>query len=147
MGERGKLFPFLLPPRRTFLHKESAMVLNKEFYVVPEEVFRVGNSDIPRMHMVRPSEIDITEINGVKVVVANGRGVSLYTIEELKKTTLTGWIWRFSANTQIPPGLKLVNDKPGHYCVAPIQNMPVDLYKGLLGQMGLKAQKFWKKTA
>jgi len=53
--------------------------MNKEFYIVPEDVFRVGNNDSPRMHMVRASEIDLTEINGIKFVIANGRGVSLYT--------------------------------------------------------------------
>jgi len=49
--------------------------------------------------------------------------------------------------THLPQDLKLVNDKPGHYCVAPTQNMPVDLYKGLLEQMGLKTQKAWMKAA
>ncbi|MFC6633553.1 hypothetical protein [Microbulbifer taiwanensis] len=123
------------------------MLVNKEFYIVPEEVFRVGNGSGPRMHMVRPSEVDVTEVNGVKVIIANGRGVSLYTQDELNATTLTGWIWKFKAQTQIPQGLKLVNDKPGHFCVAPVSNMPVDLYKGLLEQMGMKAEKVWKKTA
>lgn len=97
--------------------------------------------------MVRPREVDITEMNGVKVIIANGRGVSLYMKDELDNTTLTGWVWKFKAHTQISDELKLVNDKPGHYCVAPIQNIPVDLYKGLLEQMGLKVQKVWKKTA
>ena len=123
------------------------MVLDKEFYMVPEEVFRAGNATTPRLHMVRPSEVDITEINGVKIIIANGRGVSLYTKNELQNTTLTGWVWKFMAHTHVPQGLKLVNDKPGHYCVAPIQNMPVYLYKGLLEQMGMKAQKAWVKTA
>lgn len=61
------------------------MVLDKEFYMVPEEVFRVGNSSTPRLHMVRPSEVDITQINGVKIIIANGCGVSLYTKNELQK--------------------------------------------------------------
>lgn len=123
------------------------MHMNKEFFIVPEDVFRVGNASTPRLHMVKANEVDITHINGVQVLIANGRGLSLYTKEELQATTLTGWIWKFAANTQIPHGLRLVNDKPGHYCVAPTQNMPVDLYKGLLEQMGLKAQKIWQKTA
>lgn len=61
------------------------MVLNKEFYMVPEDVFRVGNAATPRLHMVKSSEVDITELNGVKVIIANGRGVSLYTKSELEK--------------------------------------------------------------
>ena len=101
----------------------------------------------PRLHMLRPSEVDITEINVVIIIIANGRSVSLYTKEELAAISLTGWVWKFKVHTQIPQGLKLVNEKPGHYCVAPIQNMPVDLYKGLLEQMGLRAQKIWQKTA
>lgn len=64
--------------------------MNKEFYIVPEDVFRVGNAVSPRMHMIRASEIDLTEINGIKIIIANGRGVSLYTKEELETTSLTG---------------------------------------------------------
>ena len=97
--------------------------------------------------MVKPSEVDVTEVNGVKVIIANGRGISLYTLEELKNTSLTGWVWKFRENTTLPQGLKLVNDKQGHFCVAPTSNMPVDLYKGLSEQLGMKAQKVWKKTA
>jgi hypothetical protein len=81
-----------------------------EFFIVPEEVFRVGNGGSPRMHMVRPSEVDLTEINGVKVIIANGRGVSLYTKDELNNTPLSGWVWKFKVHTTIPQGLKLVND-------------------------------------
>jgi hypothetical protein len=97
--------------------------------------------------MVRASEVDLTEINGIKIVIANGRGVSLYTKEELETTTLTGWVWKFRAKTPIPFELKLVNDKHGHYCVAPIMNMPVDYYKGLLEKMGMNAEKVWRKRA
>lgn len=121
--------------------------MNKEFFIVPEDVFRVGNSSSPRMSAVRASEVDLTEINGIKIVIANGRGVSLYTKEELEATTLTGWIWKFSVKTPIPHELKLVNDKQGHYCVAPVMNMPVDYYKGLLEKMGMHAVKVWRKRA
>lgn len=69
------------------------MHMNKEFFIVPEEVFRVGNGGSPRLHMVRPTEVDITEMNDIKIIIANGRGVSLYTKDELENTTLTGWVW------------------------------------------------------
>lgn len=121
--------------------------MNKEFYIVPEEVFRVGNSTTPRLHMVKADEVDIMVVNGIKMVIANGRGVSLFTKKGLEETDLTGWVWKFRANTPIPTELKLVNDKPEHYCVAPKQNMPADLYKGLLEKMGLAAEKVWKKRA
>jgi hypothetical protein len=121
--------------------------MKKEFFIIPEDVFRVGNANSPRMNFPRASEVDLTEINGVKIVIANGRGVSLYTKEELEATTLTGWIWKFRANTPIPFELKLVNDKQGHYCVAPTMNMPVDLYKGFLEKMGMYAERVWRKRA
>ena len=58
---------------------------------------------------------------------------------------MTGWVWSFSPNTTLPPGLKLVQDKPHHYCIAPVQNMPVDKYKGLLEELALKANRVFKK--
>ena len=81
------------------------MFVKKDFILVPEEVFRVGNGTGPRMHMVRPSEVDVAEVNGVKVIIANGRGVSLYTLDELNNTSLTGWVWKFKGNTTLPQGL------------------------------------------
>ncbi|MDP5138632.1 hypothetical protein ORJ04_22040 [Rheinheimera baltica] len=42
-------------------------------------------------------------------------------------------------------GLKLVQDKAHHYCIAPTQNMPIDKYKGLLEEMALKAARVFKK--
>ena len=58
---------------------------------------------------------------------------------------MTGWVWRFPPNTKPPLGLKLVQDKPHHFCIAPTQNMPVDKYKGLLEEMALRASRVFKK--
>ena len=38
-----------------------------------------------------------------------------------------------------------MNDKPGHYCIAPGMNMPLDKYKGLLEDLALKATRVVKK--
>lgn len=51
-----------------------------------------------------------------------------------------------SAALQLPVGLQLVNDKPHHYCVAPTTTMPIDKYKGLLEELGLRAERFIKKA-
>lgn len=58
---------------------------------------------------------------------------------------MTGWVWRFPPNTRCPVGLRLVKDKPHHYCIAPATNMPVDKYKGLLEEMALFASRVYKK--
>lgn len=42
-------------------------------------------------------------------------------------------------------GLKLVQDKPHHFCIAPAQNMPVDKFKGLLEEMAVRATRVFKK--
>lgn len=58
---------------------------------------------------------------------------------------MTGWVWRFPSNSKPRLGLKFVQDKPHHFCIAPIRNMPIDQYKGLLEEMALKAVRVFKK--
>jgi hypothetical protein len=58
---------------------------------------------------------------------------------------MSGWVWRFRPNTTIPFGLKLVQDKAHHYCIAPIMNMPLSKYKGLLEEMAMFATRVYKK--
>lgn len=45
----------------------------------------------------------------------------------------------------MPQGLKLVHDRPGHYSIAPTVNMPLDKYKGLLEELGMKALRVFFK--
>jgi hypothetical protein len=41
-------------------------------------------------------------------------------------------VWKFVRGTAMPPDLKLVTDGTGHFMLAPVKNMPVDKYKGIL---------------
>jgi hypothetical protein len=79
------------------------------------------------------------------MVIANGRGISVFDIDGINASPMTGWVWKFSANTSMPIGLKIVQDKPHHYCIAPTSNMPVDKYKGLLEELALRATRVFKK--
>ncbi|GAB2529420.1 Tse2 family ADP-ribosyltransferase toxin [Microbulbifer agarilyticus] len=117
----------------------------KEFYILPEELFRLGNSSSPKLGNIRPKDIDTMDVNGIKVIIANGKGISVFDLEGIKKSPMTGWVWRFSSNTRPPIGLKMVQDKPHHYCISPVQNMPLDKYKGLLEEMALSATRVFKK--
>lgn len=117
----------------------------KEFYIIPEEVFRLGNTNSPKLSNIRPRDINIINVNGVPVVVANGKGISVFDKEGIALSPMTGWVWRFSPNTRFPLGLKLVQDKPHHFCIAPAHNMPLDKYKGLLEEMALSAKRIFKK--
>ena len=63
---------------------------------------------------------------------ANGKGISLFDMTGIRLSPMTGWVWRFPPNTPLPPELHLVNDKPHHYCIAPVRNMFVEEFKELL---------------
>jgi hypothetical protein len=130
--------PFRIDTRRMSM-------LPTDFYVVPEDVFRLGNHNSPRLSNVRPRDVNIVEMNGIEIVIANGKGVSVFDKEGINASPMTGWVWRFTRSTFLPPGLKVVKDKKHHYCIAPIQNMPVDKYKGLLEEMALHAERIYKK--
>jgi len=123
----------------------EASMYPKEFYIVPEEIFRLGNSNAPKLSHVRPRDVDTIQVNGITVIVANGKGISVFDREGINESPMNGWVWRFSPKTQPPIGLRLVQDKPHHFCITPTQNMPIDKYKGLLEEMALKAKKVFKK--
>lgn len=96
-------------------------------------------------HVRKPKDIDTMEINGIAMVVANGKGISLSTKGRLDKTRLSGWVWKISRGTQMPTGLKLINDRSGHYSICLRSNMPLDEFIGLLSKLALKCQKVFKK--
>jgi len=120
----------------------------KEFFIVPEEVFRLGNSSSPKLAHVRPHDVRQTVINGITVVIANNKGISVFDKDGIARTDMSGWVWKFAPSTPFPTGLKLVNDKPGHFCIAPTSDMPLGKYKGLLEELALKATRvFYKQGA
>ena len=125
------------------------MKKNEKLYLVPEDLYRLGNATSPLLTKIRPGEIDLIEVNGIKMIVANAKGVSLYNKTGLDMVPLKGWVWEISANTQLPFGLKLIkDDRPeGHYTLCPNRNMPVNEFVGLLESVVVYCQKVFKKKA
>ena len=125
------------------------MKQNERLYLVPEDFYRLGNASSPILTRIRPGEVDIAEVNGIKMVVANGKGVSLYNKAGLDLIPLKGWVWEISANTQLPFGLKLNrDDRPeGHYTICPLRNMPVNEFVGLLESIVVYCQKNLQKAS
>ena len=76
------------PLRRTLDRKlnkgEYRMKIQEEFYLIPEEVFRLGNSGNPQLSHVRARDVDVIEINQMSVIVANGKGISVFDIEGIR---------------------------------------------------------------
>jgi len=62
----------------------------KEFFILPEELFRLGNTTSPRLSNVRPRDIDTIEINGIKVIIANGKGISVFDKTGINESPMTG---------------------------------------------------------
>lgn len=123
-------------------------MIGDEFYIIPEDIYRLGNSSSPKFNFLRPDEIDIIDVNESPWVVANARGVSVYNKAGMDACTLTGWVWKVNSNITLPQGLVLVDDDiDNHYVIAPDRNMPLSSYKGLLEQLLPFAEKVWKKTA
>ncbi|WP_225073842.1 hypothetical protein [Desulfuromonas sp. CSMB_57] len=117
-----------------------------DLFLAPEDLFRLGNATSPRLtHVRRPKDIDTIEINGITAVVANGKGVSLATRDRLDKTPVAGWVWMIAKGTHLPIGLKLINDRPGHYSVCPQHNMTLDEFVDLLSKLTMKCQKVFRK--
>lgn len=114
-------------------------------YLAQVDLFRVGNSESPRMDRVRINkDIDIYEQNGIPMVRANGKGISLFTEEEIQQTRFEGWAWKIPHGTPMPNGLGLFNDHPGHFMLCPISSMPVDEYKALLSKIALTCERVMK---
>jgi hypothetical protein len=47
-------------------------MIQREFYLAPEEIFRLGNSNDPKLSNVRSRDVDTTTINGILMVIARG---------------------------------------------------------------------------
>lgn len=118
-------------------------------YLAPETLYRLGNGTSPLMSRIRPGEIDLTEINGIKIIISNGKGVSLYNKSGLDLSPLTGWVWEIGQNTKLPVGLKFIKDDSpeGHYSLCPSKNMPVNEFVGLLEKVAIHCKKVFKKKA
>lgn len=119
---------------------------SEDLFFAPEDLYRLGNSNGPRLTNVRrPKDVNTTEINGITVVIANGKGISLSTKNRLDNTNMSGWVWKLAKGTQLPTGLKLINDRAGHYSICPVSNMPLDEFIGLLSKLALRCHKLFEK--
>lgn len=121
----------------------------KQFFLSQETLYRLGNSSSPLLTKVRPGEIDTMQVNGITMIISNGKGVSLYNKTGLDLAPLSGWVWEIKQNTPIPIGLKLIKDnKPqGHYSLCPARNMPVSEFVSLLENVVIHCKKSFKKKA
>jgi hypothetical protein len=117
-------------------------------YSFAEDLFRLGNATSPRLDHVRDTDVDTLERNGIQMVIANGKGISLFNLEELnrRKSRLNGWVWKIPQGTQPPSGLAIRPDpkSPGHFFLCPVSDMTMEKYRALLSKLvryGVRTQK------
>jgi len=118
-------------------------------YLSPETLYRLGNASSPLLTRVRAGEVDTKKVNGITIIVANGKGISLYNKIGLGLAPLSGWVWEIKSNTSLPIGLKLIKDErpQGHYSLCPAKNMPVSKFVSLLEDVLMHCKKSFKKKA
>ncbi|MGH7676570.1 MAG: hypothetical protein ACREMV_14995 [Gemmatimonadales bacterium] len=117
----------------------------QDFYVFPDDLYRLASASDPKLTRVRPKrDADLVEQNGVVIVLANNRGISLYTRSGVIQERLTRWAWRIRKGTILPQRLKLHRDRPEHYMICPIVTMPLSEYTGLLEQLVLHCERVFK---
>ena len=114
-------------------------------YLAEVDLFRVGTAESPRLDKVRENkDVDLYDRNGVTVIRANGRGIALFTEEEIRRTRFNGWVWKIPHGTPMPSGLGLYSDHANHYMICPIKDMPVNEYKELLSAIASKCERVMK---
>lgn len=117
-------------------------------FLAEEDLLRIGNATSPRLDNLRPRDLDLFERNGVMMVIANGKGISLVNEKRLKETGMSGTVWKVPAKTPMPLGLGLNPDsdprKGGHYFICPVGDMTLSRYLSLLNELALHCEKVGK---
>ena len=117
-------------------------------YTLDEDLYRLGNATSPKLDNVRPQDVDTYERNGILMVRANGKGMSVGTLAYLKLLRISGWLWKIPATTLLPQGLLFHPDpnpaKLGHFFLCPNSDMTMDKYRALLSQLALHCERTQK---
>ncbi len=136
--------------RLMYLESVMAITAPQYLYLLDEDLYRLGNATSPRLDHVRQSDVDTYERNGIAMVRANRKGVSLLDEERLKRTRATGWVWKIPSATSMPAGLAVTPDPDpdprtrGHFLLCPVVDMPVDKYRAALSELALICERIRK---
>lgn len=106
------------------------------------DLYRFGNSVGPRLDHVRPlKDARIQDHNGVKYIIADGNGVSVFSTFDAKLRNT----WRIAKGTPLPAGIKLVIDRrphhENHFMLAPACTMRLSEFHALLDKIRERATK------
>lgn len=120
------------------LNPEDLYVMDLD--ALREDLYRMGNSASPNFSEAR-GLVDclIVDRAGIKIVVANGNGFSAFNQITAAMKARGKNVWRINKGSQLPAGISLVKDltNPGHYMLAPANDMPFKKFLGLLEELAI----------
>lgn len=121
------------------------MISPAEFFLMdvadlPFDLFRGGNAQGVQFHEDRAMKDCITySRDGITFVTANLTGFSCFNhlTDRMKRQGKN--IWKLKKGAVLPVELKLVKDQrrghDGHYMLAPVKDMPLKKYIGLIEEL------------
>jgi len=113
-------------------------------YFSEEDLYRLGNAGSAKLDNVRPVDVNTYEQNGIQMVRANGRGISLRTEAGLSVFRGGGWLWKIPKGFQMPSGIALYNNQGSHYMICPVRDMSMNGYIALLNEVALRCVRIRK---
>lgn len=110
----------------------------------------MGNAETPSFSAARGlKDCFIVEVDGIKIVRANGNGFSAFSSVTAIMKRKGKNIWKIKKGA-IFNDLRIVKDmRPdhkGHFMLAPTQDMPFKKYLGILEEFGIDRSKCVKLT-
>ncbi|MCE2030134.1 hypothetical protein [Sessilibacter corallicola] len=122
--------------------------------VIPVDLFRRGAKNKPQLHKLRTMpprqieetfDIELYKKDGVDYVSKDTGGISTFN---RANSNFGAFWWKIPKGTKIPEGLRVSKDfntnpsqKPTHYTIRPLVDMPLSRYISLLEELAVSAEK------
>lgn len=124
--------------------------MSDEFYLLESDLYRLGNSQSPRLDHVRVPKDTPTIFRGPIEFVSPGLiGISLMDEVRLNERiqlarragSAVGHVWKIPRGVSVPLGLVVRVDPrdKSHLLVGPAVSMPLEKFKGLLLELAASA--------
>ena len=113
-------------------------------YLSQDDLYRLGNASSAKLDHIRPVDVNAYEQNGVQMIRADGRGISLRTEEGLSAFRGGGWLWKIAKGFQMPTGIALHNNRGSHYMICPVRDKSMNAYIALLNEVALRCVRIRK---
>ena len=120
--------------------------------MLPEELYRVGSTSSPKLDRIRiPRDVSFNQTyqsDGLTWIRPGKHGVSLFTLKGIKEKMAffdpADTVWQLPKVVNLPITLGITSDHGEHYLIYPLQNMPLDEFKGEVAKIARQANAYLK---